>query len=720
MRDPDLTIDITKLGGSDLQKQLAGNAQTLFTLGQEAKTYHGKPVKTAADQLATTFAISAPGSWKTSTGIGFTLKASASCKIAVGAKSSCFKLAKAIDSTDTQDIYGDTPTDAVYVNVEMDFDIQGNLSGSGNVAGIGIAGKASGKGAATFAYCHPVAAETETGAAIVAAFQALKFPFQPDSVTAMPVGAIANVKFDGTFGLELDLSYGLGKYTVGAPGLGAAKASLKIGAENFTAPSLTVDAGARAAFSYQHGEHYEALVSRTSATGGTLMLSRSASDETDESLSIHAGISLSGAPSASIDTAKLANAINEVTGGSGGAQAAGAVGPLQASAVSKASSWLTSKSGDKGSVGLSATLAQQRTRAVLYEFSADLGSPALAEHSWSAFAKGDLETAMRIGGLTLLPGSGVSDCLKRSNTIDLQFLNLFAAKDTETYFKNTSVSVAADGSLRYSFDVGEEAKEQIKKALQQTRFHFVASGIDDGGDVEQAEVDLRIEMTEPGRVRVSNLIVDGLATVASVQQETAMRQFLHDTPKGTLAVEFQYAPTAYGKIQSARDEINWQAFQAAVVKLLGLNFVSGLSYDDWALFNRFSLDGADPLTGQPRRPAPDRRQPGDPSAVPPSFYSDRSLTAETEAAKYFLLSSAQFMNLCADLAALGNTTLSASDTTPTWNELVENVWKLVLSDVNTDWSVPAASALLALCGAAVKTASLRQQKDTMTCAVRLS
>jgi hypothetical protein len=199
-----------------------------------------------------------------------------------------------------------------------------------------------------------------------------------------------------------------------------------------------------------------------------------------------------------------------------------------------------------------------------------------------------------------------------------------------------------------------------------------------------------------------------------------MRQFLHDTPKATLAVEFQYAPTAYGKIQSARDEINWQAFQAAVVKLLGLNFVSGLSYDDWALFNRFSLDGADPLTGQPRRPAPDRRQPGDPSAVPPSFYSDRSLTAETEAAKYFLLSSAQFMNLCADLAALGNTTLSASDTTPTWNELVENVWKLVLSDVNTDWSVPAASALLALCGAAVKTASLRQQKDTMTCAVRLS
>jgi hypothetical protein len=714
---PDLTLDLTKLDGSDLRKLAQSDAQTLLTLGQSAAGFFGKPVQAAADKLAATFSLSAPGSWKTGAGIGFSLKASAACKLAVAAKSSGFPVAKAIDSTATQEIHGQPPAGSVYVNIEMDFDIQGNLSGSGSASGIGIAGKASGTGAATFAYCHPVAEETETWAAIRAAFQAMKFPFQPDSAIAMPVGAIANVKFNATFGLELDLSYGLGTYTVAAPGLSAIQTSLKLGAESFTPPSLSAEAGLKASFGYRHSESYEAIVSRTSATRAMLLLSRSASGETDESLGVTAGVTLAGTPSATADAGQLAKAINGVTG-FGGDQAAGALNDLQAALVAKSSSWLTEKS--VGNASLTATLTQQRSRALLYEFSADLANPGIAEHSWSSFAKGDLETAMRAGGLTLLPGSGVAECLKRSTAIQLQFFNLFAVTDTKTYFRNTYVEVASDGALRYRFDIGEETKDQIRKALEQTSLHFAASAADQGGAPETVEVDLNLELTETGRPRASDRIVDALSRLATVRQQAQLKQFLHDTPKGTLSVQAQCCPTAYGKIGSQPDAANWKVFQGEAVRLMGLGFASGLSYADWALFNRLSIDGLDPLSGQPRRAAPDRRQSGDPAAVPPSFYAERNLADAAEAVRYFLQASAQFMNLCADLASLADESLSLPDTKQSWDELIANVERLVASDTSTDWSVPAASALLALCGGSAVASSLQLQKSKAVYTVKVA
>ena len=711
-KDPQLSVDLSKLDGSDLKQLMTGNAQSLLTLGKEAKDFVGKPVSTAADRLAMGISFSAPGSWKTSTGIGFSLKAAASCKVAIGSKSTCFKVAKTIDATDLQEIYGQAPTGAVYINIDIDFDIQGNLSASGSVGAIGIAGKVSNTGAATFTYCHPIAAETETRDAITAAFRSLKFPFQPDSVTGMTVGAIASVKFDASLGLELDVSYGLGKYRVAAPGISAARQSLTIGTEKFTPPSLTTSTGVKASFGYIHAEHYEAIVSRTGAIAATLLLSRSASEETDESLGFSAGITLTGAPTASTDPVALGKAIDGVTG-SGGDKAAAAVNDLQSSLVSASCSWLNGKSGGPGSVCLSETLSQQKTRAVLYEFSIDLTSTALAEHSCSEYAAGDLTSAMRAGSLTLLPGSGVSECFKRSNAIHLQFFNLFTATDTATYFKDTYTSVGLDGSLRYSFDIGREAKEEVRKALQQTSLHFVASAPEQDGSVATAEVDLHIDMTEAGKPNAGNLLVDGLAQIVTASQQAQLKQFLHESPKGTLNLQVRYAQAAYGRLQGRQDPANWQAFQQAAVRLMGLAFASALSYDDWALFNRISLDGTDE-NGQPRRAQPDRSNCGNPAAVPQSFYDDRHVSAEAMTVRYFLLASAQFMNLCAGLATLANESLSQQDTRQSWDELIANVEQLVLSDVNTDWSLAAASALMTLCQGSVTASSLQQQKDKVT------
>jgi hypothetical protein len=724
MSNPGLSIDITTLDDSDLQKLLTTGKQTLLSFGSEIGEFFGRPISDATALPAVTFSISVPGSWKTSTGVGFTLKAAASCKIGVANKSAAFKLAKAIDSNDTTDITGQRPAGCVYINVEIDFDVQGNLSASGSVSGIGIAGKASGKGAATFTYCHPVTGTTETKAAILDAFTKLKFPFQPDSVTAMAVGAIGNVKFVGSFGLELDLSYGLGSYTVAAPGLSATKTSLKFGADRFTPSTLDVETGVKAAFTYTHAENYEAIVRRDSATKGSLFLSRSSSDDTSESLGVQIGVAKCTAASISSDPTQLGTAINSMTS-TGGEQAASVWNDLQSSAVSKGSTWLGGDLVKYGNAGLKFTLDQQDGRALLYEFSADLTTNAIAQQCWSSFAKGDLQAAMRTTGLTLLPGSGLSNCMKRSTLIKLQFLNLFAVLDTESYFKNTYVSLAPDGSIRYSFDIGKEADVEkgstFKKAQQKTLFHFVGEGVPSVGGVGGAEVDLQIEMSETNDAHRGLTMVASVAAVATTLVQAQLRQFLHDTPKGQLAAALQFAESAYVTLGTSSDQANWKAFQVSANRLMNLPFITPLCYSDWELFNCYSLYGSDPLSNGPRPGNPDPTKMGNPSAVPDSFYSGRNLENQKLQVQYFLQSSAQFMNLCAGLVTLArDVEMSPDDTIDAWNQLIDQVVGLVLDDVNADWSLPAASALLTLCGAKIENVDLQPAKNKLNYSVKLA
>jgi hypothetical protein len=642
----------------------------------------------------------------------------------VAQKSTAFKLAKAIDSSDSTDITGQPPAGSVYINVEIDFDIQGNLSASGSASGFGIAGKASGKGAATFTYCHPVSGTTETKAAILDAFTRLKFPFQPDSVTAMAVGAISNVKFVGSFGLELDLSYGLGSYTVTAPGLSSVKTSLQFGAERFTPSTLDIETGIKAAFAYTHAENYEAIVRRDSATKGSLFLSRSSRDDTSESIGVQIGVSKCTAANLNSDPTQLAAAINSVTS-TGGEQAATIWNDVQATAVAKGSSWLGGEVVKYGNAGLKLTLDQQHGRALLYEFSADLTTNAIAQQCWSSFAKGDLKTAMQIGGLTLLPGSGISDCLKRSSLIKLQFLNLFAVSDIQSYFKNTYVSLAPDGSIRYSFDIGKEADGEkdspFKKALQKTLFHFVGAGVPSADAINDAEIDLHIEMQESNDPHRGLAMIASVTAVATSLAQTQLKQFLHDTPKGALATALQLEPGAYGELSKSEDPANWKAFQAAASQQLNLPFIAALRYSDWELFNCYCQYGSDPVNGGPRPGKPDRTQAGSPAAVTDSFYSDRHILGQKLQAQYFLQSTAQFMNLCAGLTALAqDLAMSSEDTINAWNQLIDQVVKLVLGDVNTDWSLPAATALLALCSAKIEDAELQPAKNKLSYNVKLA
>jgi hypothetical protein len=723
-----ITIDVLKdlTNASQLKTLLTSNQSAIFSIASELGQYASQPIQAAIGSKPAQLVIQTNASWKTSTGIGFSLTPKASCTIAIGKTSTKFSVAKSIESSDTQDIYAGPADGITYLNIELDFDIKSNVSGSGNVSGVGIAGKASGSASATFSYCHPVSSTTNTVDAIKQAFSNLVFPFETDCALVMPPGSIGKVNFDGSIDCELSVSYGFGSYKFSAPGVDSARQSMQVGLEKFTLPSVDVEAGAKATFTYTHTDHFGAIVTKTDTSAAALYLVRSAQNETGISAGITVGISSSGNLSANIDKQLLTQAVNKVTGGGGG-KVATIADQLQSSLVSKANQWLSS---EKSEAGLMISLSKQTNRTMLFAFDVKLANSNLTKESWEQFAKGDLRQAAGIGGMTLRPGSGVGNEMKKSVAIDLHFFNLFKFVDTNTYFRNSYVEIGSDGSVRFLYDIGKEKDLTTKTAMEKSKIHFVATANNNAPMVVQnAVVDLYIELSETNNAGEATKIADAIGSLPPSSQvqaaQTTMRTFISTNKLGTLNLTTILKPSAYQKLACSQytgpkhdlppalpqeqDKDNWDAFKEATDTLLQLSYVADLTYLGWEQFNLISNGKA--------RGVPDRRSPGDPAAVPPSFFGN--LQNVREFVSYFYVSSAEFMNLCDDLHALAGM-VGQINTDTQWDDLLTKLTWLVSNDINNDWSKPAARAILKLCSGVNVAATLQPGNKSLTCIVTLS
>lgn len=236
--------------------------------------------------------LTGTASWKTPNGIGFSLTPTAKCSISVDTVSETFAVAMNIESTDpknTQNISAGPTAGIAYVNIDLDFSIQGSVSGSGTVSGVGVAGKASGSAAATLSFCQPVADSLSTLDAIKRAFEQLIFPLDPASTNSMQTGTVAKVAFDGTINCELDVTYGLGDYKVSAPDLTSVQQSLD-NIVQLKSPSVEVQAGVKGSITYAHTDHFGLIVNKTSDTVAMLYLVRSSEDDAGVSIGITAGV----------------------------------------------------------------------------------------------------------------------------------------------------------------------------------------------------------------------------------------------------------------------------------------------------------------------------------------------------------------------------------------------------------------------------------------------
>jgi len=739
-----ISIDVTKdlESFSDLKSFFAGQRAAIFDIGKELAKFGGEPIQSAVGSNPANITLTGDHNWELPLGIGFSLNADAKCTVAVSAASNSFSIQKSIDSTDTIDI-SSGPTDGiVYVNIDLDFDISSDASGSGTVSGIGICGKASGAVGATLSYCHPVHGNIETSTALKAAFSALFFPFRPDCAVRMPIGSLGKVSFSGSFNSELDLSYGFGSYKFSAQSLKLANDSVSLGPEKLNIPNATIDAGAKASVSYKHTDDFTVIVTKSDPKTAMVYLLRAADGEVGESVGITVGIT-AGSASASIDTQKLAESIVHQVNAAPPTLAeklASGVSDLQDSLVSKANDFLASH---PGNASLMLTLSQQHGRTLLFNFKVDLAAAggALAEQSWTAMVKGDLGDALKLGGFTLLEDSGVALSLKHCCALQLHFFSFQLAKESD-FFKNSTVKIGADGSIRFFFDVGEESKYTVNHKSTTETIHFVATVTEEtwGGKANDREIDLYIELSETNNPKEANRIastigaIPGSAVAQSAQQE--MLDYVANNKAKTLTLVGVFKPSAYVKLSCSPytadqngkihppalpqrlDRHNCEVFQTEVENLMhDLSVaVAELSYTDWMRWNVFANSQSDIVDDSH---VPSRRNVGSFQPAGAHVFGNNWPRYQT-----FLLASTEFMNLCDDLHSLVAKTTEVS-TDQQWNKLLGTLEKWIKADTDPDWSKPALGALLTLCseGTAPQVTTGFQQADdngSFTCTLTLS
>ena len=702
-----IRIDLRKdLGdASHLKALLQENRSAVLAISAELSQYAAQPVRTAAGGAAAKVTLSAPASWKTSGGIAFSLTPEASCAVAIASASAKFPVAKSVDSSETEDIAAGPEDGKVWVNIEMDFSIAGNVSGSGTAGTVGISGKASASGAATLSYCHAVDGGMATEEALAEAFRRLVLPLEPDCALAMEPGDVARVSFNGSLSFGLGVTYGLGSSQFSAPGAAAVRQSVERGFEKLALPAATVKAGIQADGSYTHTDRFAAIVRKTSAAAARLYLVRSSEDEAAGGAGITVGVTASQLK-ATLDRKALAGAVDGVTG-SGGDQAAALADELQASLVSRTNQWLSSRKGD---AGLQVHLERQKNRALLYEFQVDLTKAELTRQSWQKLAEADVAAAMKIGGLTLLPGSGVTAALERSVTVGLHFFNFFSATEKDAYFRKAATEVGPDGSIRYLYDLGNESSLKTKHALATSRVHFLASAT--AADRERpgaVEVKLAAELSEQGKAEDGRAIAGAAEALGT---KARMLDFVKANPQGKVTLSVVLQAAAYGRLATAGgpDRANWQAFHDAVAahdRDLGPR-IARLGYEDWEAFHRYACGGA-----------ADRRTIGNPAAVPESFYEERGLGGIGAMAAYFLVASQRTMNLFEGLAALAGE-VKTVDTAAAWDRLLEELTALS-KDLQSDWTRPMVRALLERCGAGPGApADVRTQGTALVCMAAVS
>src|ERR1700691_602623 len=736
---PSVSIDVSKdlTSASALQSMLTSQQGAIFQILGELETYATQPIKAAAAAKASaSVSLTTAANWKTSNGIGFSLTPTAKCSISIDTVSETFAVAMNIESTDpanTQNISAGPTASIVYVNIDLDFSIQGSASGSGTVSGVGVAGKASGSAAATLSFCQPVADSLSTLDAIKTAFQQLIFPLDPTCTNNMKTGTVAKVAFDGTINCELDVTYGLGDYKVSGPDLTSVQQSLG-NVVQLKSPSVEVDAGVKGSITYAHSDHFALILNKGSDTGAMLYLVRSSESDAGVSIGITAGVTTTAA-SVTIDSTKLQSVTQNVTGRSAiASQVASAasqpINSLTTSLNSKLSNWASDVSGN---VGLTVGLSRQSGHTALFVFQIDLTKANLAEQSWAALVSGSVEQALSLQGFTLQQGSGVSDSLKRASTIQFQFFNFFSFQQVTDYFSSGYTELGKDGTIRILRDLGQEQQATTKQAMQQFRIYFEATATEGTtGRISQAAVNLCIELSEKGNSKyamaLANVVgfLPGSAAVNSAQE--GMVRFVSTAPSGTLDLKITFKSSAYQKLSCSaysgnkpaplpqqQDQDNWDAFQAATESLdQDLSFVGGISYGAWITFNRDCIDRVGSTI------TADRRQVGSVNAVPPSFYGPYGPSGQVA---YFLQASAGFMNLCDDLKTLAAGLSNVQGSTQ-WNDLLNFLTNIVTKDLFIDYAKPTGGALLALCseGGAQVSSALTDAKDSssLSCTVTVA
>ena len=682
----------------------------------------------------------------------FSLTPTASFTITLQSSGPLLKYFTDFEQTDTNSQATIDPAPGkVYLIVEADFGITGELSGSGTIpTGVGVF-KLTGDATAGTTFkvqCFKAFDLTEgAGNAIVAALRGFTLPLHNSSATNLGNGDALYYEFDGNlkvgFGASFGYSTSIGSYSLSGinQGLNSVKQAV-----NLTSPGATLGTQAALAINANFARKFHCVLQRTGDVA-TLHLFKGEKSDCTESLTVSAGVSNVSDPSITFDPGQLATLISAKlpsTAAAGVQLAAAQTASLQTAAsayITQANNWLKSLAqsvNDNGQISLSVQFEQADTRASTFGWQFNVNGPNF-QRAWDLAMSGDFVAAYALGQdtVTLLDGSGFETTFKRNTQVKLSLFGLLSNTTLNCYYGATTVTFRS-GLFCFETNAGRMRLVQSGDGKFSSTMYLDCLATNNSGTNAVNSADLTLHgivscTGEPNQLDNFGGLLDAigleLGSVAGAEVNRLGKLFDKNASlsnsKGEGLVHLIYTMAslkrldfdAYsqpGKKQAPRlhrrDQVNFDAFSDAFETLpsSAQSVINGAvnpaqydSFKSWEFFNCYANGLTIGLDGPPDSQMTDRRHSGNifhESAIPCALTLGQqtsltnSLSGPVSADLVtFYEAGRLYMNLCDDVKTAA-TVLSAPEFDfPTAVNQLKNIAQ---RDLNAEYAPQVMLALL--------------------------
>lgn len=670
-------------------------------------------------------------SWTPAAGpVTFTLSGGVSGKITLVKSGKLFSYTDGFPTTVTLGLQTGTNSDstvdvkvspgAVYLCLELDFNINGGLSGSYTSGAFGLTADASGGASISVAFYRNCDPSMTLLAAIEDAFKGFVLPLHAKTLSNLRAGDYLHYTFNANLQLGLGASAGLDKiFYAGLYKTQVPDTAGVVGATVSVQPE--VQAGAKLCFGYSYAGAFEILLWKEQASAAKANLHLYRSSHQDTSLGLNLGVTLmtGAAASVAVTTDQIANTLTQ--------SIPAALQPAFTKAVltpasneiqkfvdeanDKITSWLSPLNGQKCSVDLA--VDRSADRFLLTNYTIDTTQNYAA--AWADMLGGRFVDAfeMQGSGVSLAVGSGLEAIYKTTSSIKLNLFGKLTAEWDASTISNSSLLYAGNNTFHLLTSEGKDMLTLINGSSHEVQFYFAAEASLSQNQPVTPAINLHVVLQATNDSSYGNFIATVVGMLTSGPTGQALKssvQALANQPKTTQVLHLIFQQGAYSRLNSstivkgqpdneALDRANYNAFQTACGQIFSdgpYNFAfSGVAID-YGFWRDTNIAQNDEWPAPPTA-SPNRRATGPYSAADSYLHSMfPSAGALTHGLYYVCEVASEFMNLCEALKNLCHVAVEID--LGNWQDLVGQLRGIIKNDLDKDFIVPTALALIQLCG----------------------
>lgn len=361
------------------------------------------------------------------------------------------------------------------------------------------------------------------------------------------------------------------------------------------------------------------------------------------------------------------------------------------------------------------------SRKMLFNYTFDLNVANALAQGFPLAVAGDFRDALRVDGVSLLPGSYIESLFIRRTTLSFQLFDLFHVFSTTEYFKKMSLVYAGKGVFKYRFTTGVKHEDGFVGHERAVEVFFTADASTiDFQNLSGVNVKLNFILNDHANRRAARQtlgIMQFTGGGIELQNLAArLRETLEKDASLHVKLSCSFDQNAYGRLLSDDfdqhgkphqlpqpfDQANWEAFVRSVDDLTtgagfnGEGFPNRVArFGDWVRYNRVAND-SETSTKPPNRL---HRGNANTDSVWPDAWRERDSLTDRRFLVVYLEAGRGFMNLADDLKhlAMDQDTVTTQDH---WEDLVKFLNAMIKDGQRDDiqvWFVkPALLALLRL------------------------